>query len=225
MEFIPGLTARDMPAPATPDEIATRFSAPLFTFAPQPCLAEMGFSTVAIGGELTEVSISYSVFRNPDDPDDPVNFTDAREESDSLVREARDAGQPDWFTDAVRSMRHPTLWEAVCTMRLPQVLGQSIAESLAGHMNHIIVNSMEGRVRATAEGIPELDSDVSPRHARNGATVIVDGIGFDAIHIDTDPDVVGWALDTDGCRVLIAFDRDYAGLVDIALVRRAAAGA
>src|ERR1700710_411374 len=95
----------DIPQPQTLNEVAEAFTVPVMSFIPQPSLEESGVGTVGSssnGGPvvLDTVSISYTLWRNPDDYQDPINLAMLGDSE----REALDAAPvrplPDWIMEA-----------------------------------------------------------------------------------------------------------------------------
>lgn len=223
MHFASGMTARDFPEPPTIDQVVQDFGAPVFTLVAQPHLDEVSHGTFGSSGMLISVSLSYCVYRHPEDLEDPANFADDIEATLWAIDQAQASDQPTWFMDSLRRRRYPMLWEAVQTVRLGFDMDRPLAERLAEHINHVLINTIENRRQSNPGALPVLDHGVTARHAQSGVTLRVDGTDVDAIMIDTDPDVMGWAAEIDGFAVLVAFDRDLAGLVDVTLERRQAA--
>lgn len=111
------LNADDFPPPPTVDEVTSRFPVPVMSFIPQPSLDQRGVGTTGSssnGGPTTldTVSISYTLWRNPEDHDDLVNLAVLSE----LEREALDSipvrPLPDWLMMQREMMHYPALWEA-----------------------------------------------------------------------------------------------------------------
>lgn len=221
MHEVPGASARDLPAPPTPEETAARFGRPVFGLVPQPHLKELDtLSTVASDEELTDVSVSYSFLTEPTDPTDPRNLVPTVRDIDGWLEKAERDGQPEWFVRSLQAMRFPMVWEAVRTTSRTDPSGATTAERLAAHMEHVLINtSDERRRRDDDSGIPSLDTGVTAAHARP-TTVPVDGTERPGIQIDTDPTVIGWAVEVDDSLVSVVLDRDRADHLDVRLVTR-----
>ena len=181
-------------------EQARQMPSPIFGLVPQPHLEDwdaIGVGTGTRNGVLDscEVSISYTFWRNPDEPEDPVNLA----ELDQRQRRALDAEppwpRPSWLVAQVRRMRYPMVWECVRTRwtREPGA-ADTIPAQLAAHVNHVVIN----RFRQT------LDNPVHERGAEAGIPVLVDGVTHDGFRIDTDPDVYGVGVELDARTVLTA---------------------
>lgn len=217
----------DAPPPETVDGAAARLGLPLMGFVRQPSLTEFGVATEASsanGGPsiLDSVGISYTLWRNPDDQNDPVNLADISDE----LRESLDAEPvmplPAWMLDLRRLMHFPTLSEAVKTTRkgrLPEAFGETAASVLVAHANHILMNSFrEERVRGGFPG--HLESPIEERHLRPGS-VRVDGADVPGLRLDTDPHVVALSADLGNSILSIVVDREHLPLVTLAFEKRA----
>jgi hypothetical protein len=169
-----------------------------------------------------EVSISYTLWRNPDEPDDPANLA----ELDQSQREAPEVEppwpRPQWLVEQVRRMRYPMLWECVRTSwsresRAPE----TVRSRLVAHVNHVLVNQFR-QTRAVGELPPlELDSPVDERCVEPGIPVLVGGIAREGFRIDTDPDVYGVGVDLAADAVLTAaIPRDALPYLEIAFAPR-----
>jgi hypothetical protein len=85
-----------------------------------------------------EASVSYTLWRNPDELDDPVNLAEMDEQQRRALEVAPGWPRPPWLVEQVRRMRYPVLWECVRTQwsrapgvfRIdtdPQVYGLAVA--------------------------------------------------------------------------------------------------
>jgi hypothetical protein len=224
MDIAQGLRISDLPVPPTGDEIVEAFGVPVFGLTPQPGLAEAGFGTVGSNDGTHEVTISYSVFRNPAEHNDPANFTSTVDDILAAITQAERNGQPEWFIAGLRRMRFPVLWEAVCTARTD--IGETVmlADRLAAHINHVVMNSCPHR-RHPEQSFPStLIDPVTAADALPGRLLRVDSADLSAIQIDTDVDVTGWAFETPRVAVLDVIPREYLPLVDLRLARRSPTG-
>jgi hypothetical protein len=215
---VPNARPEDFPAPPSADEVASRFGRPVYTLVEQLGLIRLdGLSTVANGDRPVEVSVSYSRLVAPEDPTDPRNLVDDIDDVTGWIEKARREGRPAWFVRSLEARRFPMLWETVWTARKDADGAASLAESLVRHMDHVLINTVEGRRRRSSDhpGL-DLDGPVNPAHARP-TTIVVDGLPREGIGIDTDADIVGWAVPVDDLVVSIALDRDVAATLEIAL--------
>jgi hypothetical protein len=224
MDIARGIRVSDLPVPPTGDEIAEAFGIPLFALSPQAGLAEAGFGTVGSNDGTHEVAISYSVFRNPADHNDPANFTPNVADTIEAIAKAEREGQPEWFTAGLRRMRFPILWEAVCTARTDIGEPRSLAERLAAHINHVVMNTCAHR-RHPEDHLPStLTNPAEAADALPGRLLRVDSADMSAIQIDTDVDVTGWAFETAHSTVLVVIPREFLPLVELRVERRVPTG-
>jgi hypothetical protein len=166
------------------------------TFAEQPSLTELGVGSMSSstnGGPTTvdAVSLSFTLWRNPSDHDDPVNLADITDEMRRSLEQEPVRALPEWLLERRRLMRYPALWEAVTTTRID---GErtTLTKELINHTNHILMNSFrEERVVGSFPG--ELDSPVDENQVEY-RSLLVDGVATPGIHINTDPHVFGFGV-------------------------------
>ena len=222
MDPVENASLHDLPRPGTASEIAATFGRPVYTFVEQPRLDLTQPSTIAHDDVLDTVALNYVFVADPSDPGAPSNLVEDVAEIDHHLANAVDAGQPEWFLAGLRAFRYPMLWEAVATTVVPDEPERSggrdpVAEHLARHVNHVLINTAEGRSTRPDGAVPVVDAPVTVRHAQPGAVLVVDGVEHDAVLIDTDPDLVGWGTEVDGSIVLVVLPRDLVPLVDLRL--------
>ena len=218
MHEVEGMSPWDVPGPPTAEEVATRFAGTIFTLAPQATVREAGWGTVGYNDVVVEVSASYSVFRHSADPEDPANFIDGVDDILRHIRAAESAGQPEWFLTAVRNARYPMAWEAVHSTRLPTEADDSLSDLLVNHLNHVLLNSVEGR-RTSGLFPPELDRP-AVADLVSAAAVHVDGTDIDGLVLDSDTDAIGWAAKVGNTAVSLVLLREFLPLVDPRLQTR-----
>jgi hypothetical protein len=216
------LDPMDVPPPQTVDEVVRVFPVPVMSFVPQASLEEMGVGTVGYSSDggpmiLEAVTISYTLWRNPLDHDDPDNLA----ELDDTLRETLDAPPvrplPDWMMTQRQLFRYPSLWEAVTTTRRSPG-SESLESTLVMHVNHILMNTF--RDQRVTGGFPgELDDPVTKRHIQP-AVVRIDGTDVPGVRIDTDPNVfaVGAALEGRFLTAVVA--RDHLPFVTVEFATR-----
>ena len=219
MDSVENADLHALPRPRTAREVAATFGRPVFTFVDQPRLGLTQPGTISHDDVLHTVALNYVFVADPSDPGAPSNLVENVAEIDGHLADALAAGQPEWFVAGVRAFRYPMLWEAVVTTVAPddpERSGErdSAAEHLARHVNHVLINTAEGRSTRPDGAVPVLDAPVTARHAQPGAVLVVDGVEHDAVLIDTDPDLVGWGTEVDGSIVLVVLPRDLVPLVD-----------
>jgi len=214
----------DVPPPPTVDTAAAVFGAPVIGFVTQPSLSEFGVATSGSstnGGPVVpdSLSISYTLWRNPQDHDDPVNLAELSGfERDSLEEEPV-RPLPAWMLEFRRLARYPSLWEAVMTTRVRDPAWQTPTSVLVAHTNYVLTNTFRDQ-RVVGGVTGELDSPVAEHHLER-ASVSLDGIDVPGWRIDTDPHVYSVGADL-GDRILTAVvARDHLPQVILAFETRA----
>lgn len=221
-----GRLEADAPDPALEMlEQVKRMPVPVYGLTPQRHLEDwdaFGVGATMHDDELDgcEISVSYTLWRNPHNIDDPANLA----QLDDVEREQLDLEmqweRPTWLLERVRRMRYPLLWECVLTSWSREPREHDTVEArLVAHVNHIVMNRFrETRVRGALPG--ELDSPVDERHVEHGVVLLVDGFKRRGIRIDTDPDVTGVGVDLGDCVVTAVIPRDEARFVELAFEKR-----
>jgi hypothetical protein len=200
--------------------------------APQPNLEDWGISGVQADERtdnrrpvLQSASFSrmYTVFRNPDDRDDPVNRADV----DEALREALDRPVPDdlpeWMVRLRERMLYPMLWDAVRTHWFAAAeTGQEqrdVADLLTAHVDHVLRNRFRAE-HGLGDPIPERWASLVQREAVRAGDVVVGGaVATGGAIIDTDPFVIGLGAPLADGRVLTAvLPRTLLGLVTVQFV-------
>lgn len=198
--------------------------------AQQPHLEDwgaLGFSETSGTGGLSHqaVSIGYTVWRNPEDRDDPVNLAELDEQTRASLEVAPPWPRPAWILEMVERLRYPQLWEAVRTSWHRDDPDYSTLEhQLVHHTNHILMNRFREEL-----GLPHgptghtgdrawraTETSVNP-----AASVLVDGVETQASEIDTDPFVyaVGVRLTPDIVATAV-IPREFLPLVRVELATR-----
>jgi hypothetical protein len=206
-----GVVGEDEPDPRLRwREQARRLPMPVVGLVSQPHLEDwdaIGVGSGTRNGVLDscEASVSYTLWRNPDDPDDPVNLAELDEQQRRALEVAPAWSRPQWLVEQVRRMRYPMLWECVRTQWSREPGGSdTVAARLVAHVNHILVNQFR-QTRVVGDEPPyELDNPVDERCVEARIPVLVDGTVRDGNRIDTDPHVYGLAVGLDERTVLTA---------------------
>lgn len=212
----------DIPAPPTVDTAAKMFGAPVIGFLAQPSLSELGVGTVRSstnGGPSTpeSVAISYTLWKNPMDHDDPANLADLGVEH-SLEQEPSKP-LPEWMLEFQKLARYPSLWEAVMTTRIVDTEWQTPESVLVAHTNHILMNTFrEQRVEGGFPG--NLDSPVTERHVER-VSLQLDGVNAPGLRIDSDPHVYSVGADLGDRIVTAVVAHDYLPYITPAFQTRA----
>ncbi len=217
MRVIPGFSVNDMPTPPTLEEDARRLGVPVYALDGPLGAHPAGHSRTGSNGEIFEIAVSFAVLVNPSNTEDPANFITDTARLHSVL-DGLKADRPEWFRERLRMGRYPTLWESVVSIRPGDGPDRSLEERLASHINHVALNTLDDRRSAWTDAIPTLDHKVSASHA-HPSSLKVDGTVVDAITIDSDPDITGWATATEETIILVAVDRGRVNPDDVALVR------
>ena len=214
----------DVPPPPTVDTAAKMFGAPVIGLLTQPSLVESGVATSGSstnGGPVIpeSLSISYTLWRNPQDHDDPVNLAELSSLERDALEEEPVRPLPDWMLQFRRLARYPSLWEAVMTTRVLDPAWQTPQSVLVAHTNYVLTNAF--RDQRVVGGVPgELDAPVAEHHLER-VSVSIDGIDVPGWRIDTDPHVYSVGADL-GDRILTAVvARDHLPHVNLAFETRA----
>lgn len=209
-----------LPAPPTLDSIGADFPVLLATLVPQASIREIAASTTSSsrnGGpfRLETAAITYAIFWNPDDLDDPINHVDLPPDVRAAIAHPSPR-LPPGVVDWLQWMRFPTAYEAVQTV-LPRD-GRSIADELALHMRNVVGNTF----RKQRDPMPqEPDSFVDPPSASDAmdASVIVEGEAVGCVRID-DEHVLGLGVRLDDAIALLVLPKHLLPVLQVELVRR-----
>ena len=197
----------DVPAPPTPDEVASGFAVPLLTLVDQASIEEAYVGTMSNTANqrtvLESATLTYTLWRNPADRDDPINLAHLTDEMRASLDAEPPSALPDWMLQLRARMRFPQLWEAVRTTHISDGSTWHTAEgALAEHVNNLVRNLYrDQRVRGSFPG--ELIDPATEGHIEHGVVVSIDGAEVVGMRLDTDPHVLGLAADL-GDRILTA---------------------
>lgn len=207
MFFDSSRRAIDMPAPPTPDEVAAKFPYPVITLVAQDGAEETYAGTMSRTQDgrvaMEAVALTYTVWRNPEDRDDPVNRLDLTAEMRTALEMRPTDPLPVWMEVVRERMLYPSLWEAVRTTYDSDPRTRPTAESaLVEHSNYVLMNVF--RDQRVGPGAPW---DVIDAATSSGleltADIMVDGVPTAVVRLMNDPHVIGAAVDL-GDRVLTA---------------------
>lgn len=199
---------------------------PIMGLAPQPTLEDpdlVGFQygQDSRGYNEMSVSITYTLWRDPDNPSDPMNLAELDEQTRRSIETVPPWPRPAWLVEAVQRMRYPQLWEAVRTTWHRDISERSSpARVLAEHMNHILINRYR---REWLGGIPwdRYAGDLRRSPATSEVAVRIDGVEVQGVEIDTDPLVYGVGASLgQGCVVTAALPRNELGYIRIEFAKR-----
>ncbi|PJJ63323.1 hypothetical protein [Compostimonas suwonensis] len=224
----------DIPEPPTPDDVARAFAVPLLTLIEQDSLEEASIGTTSQTQTVTRTqerrlvmasaTISYTLWRNPADRDDPANLAELSETMRASLDREPERPLPEWMHRTRERMRYPSLWEAVRTTHIidaSAVAWYTPVNALVEHVNYVVMNTFrEERVRGRLPG--ELLGRVTEKAVEHGIPISIDGTDVPGMRIDTDPHVLGLGADL-GDRILsVVIARDSLPFVDLALTTRRA---
>ncbi|GAA5209716.1 hypothetical protein GCM10025774_23850 [Microbacterium kyungheense] len=208
---------------------------PVMGLAPQPSIEDFdAFSLAetsgADGASSITVGLNYTLWRNPDDRDDPVNLADLDDEARAGLDVDPPWPRPTWLLDYVERLHHPQLSEAVWTTWDRDPSEQTTpARHLVDHVNHVLMNGFREELGLPVGPPPPgydpfagdwrvTASAVNPR-----ATLEVDGTEREASEIDTDPFVYGIGVRLAPDRVAtVVVARDHLPYLRVALATRGA---
>ena len=119
----------DVPAPPTTDEVAAGFAVPLLTLVAQESVEAAGSRQQAAGSGtssqtqnqrpvMESATLTYTLWRNPPDRDDPVNIADLTEEMRASLDVEPPWPLPKWMVQTRVRMRYPLLRDAVRTTHI-----------------------------------------------------------------------------------------------------------
>jgi hypothetical protein len=212
----------------TPDEVTARFGGPLFALTPQPSIEELGVSTVSTTSEgwthLESASLSYALWRNPDDRSDPVNLADLDDDLRAELDGPPRRPLPDSLMKVREQMRHPMLWEAVrTTVPLdPDGPWATPEQALVQHLEYVLINQFRNeRVRGGLPG--DLLGPVTEPAVEHGVPVLVDGVARDGMRVDTDALVVGLGVAFEDRVLTAVFARAELPYLETTFITRPAA--
>ncbi|MFF1877439.1 hypothetical protein [Leifsonia sp. NPDC058230] len=204
MQFDPSKRAIDLPAPPTVDEAIARFGGSAFTLEPHESAEEAGasvWSSTRNGRETpSALTLSYTLWRHPENREDPRNLAELAPETAAALDELPPWPLPEWILETRARMRYPLVWDAVRTT-LPGSESRSLTQTLNEHADYIVQNLFrDERTRGDFPGT--LIDPVSEQHTIEG-TVVVDGAALRALWIESDPHIVAVAAQV-GDRMLSA---------------------
>lgn len=179
------------------------------TFTAQESLEEIsiGSGTTTSNGVRTsaEATITYTLWRNPADRDDPINLADLAPDVRRSLDELPPWPLPEWLLASRERMRYPTVWDAVRTTWIADRAAEAWRtpdQILVQHVNYIVMNTFrDERVRG---GFPdELQGRITERSIERDIPILLDGVAVPGLRVDTDAHVLGLAADL-GDRILSA---------------------
>lgn len=173
------------------------------------------------GYDSMAVSLTTTLWRNPEDKSDLVNLADLDDETRRAVELIPPWPRPPWLIESVERMRYPVLWEAVRTSwHRDESDLTTLDYLLVHHANYILMNQFR---KVLGLGMHDSDSPAltSDRAVRHGIGVIIDGETVVGAEIDTDPFVyaVGANLASGGTLTAV-ISREHLPYIDLRFARR-----
>lgn len=183
---------------------------PVLGLIRQPSLEDTGAVSLGYGrddrgySEMT-ASISYTLWRNPDDRSDPVNLADFDEMARRSIEEVPPWPRPPWLIEQVERLRYPQLWEAVRTTwhRVPSERS-TVQSLLADHVSHILMNLYRQELWPGDNPWDQHPPAVTGRMVNGQARTVVNGVEVPGAEVDTDPFVYGIGAQWPGGGVVTA---------------------
>lgn len=221
-----GVLPEDAPDPRL--EIADSLRSmpiPILEFAAQRSLeiTDIGLNsaTDAAGYSEVTVSVSATLWRNPDNKSDPVNLAELDDETRRAIEQVPPWPRPAWLVDRVERMRYPILWDAVHTTWSRDESERTTVEYLlVHHANHILMNQFREELQLGPQGwkSPAL---ISERTVRHGVAVTIDGQTVTGAEINTDPFVyaIGAKLANGGTLTAVV-PREHLAYIELAFASR-----
>lgn len=180
---------------------------PVMELMPQPALEDWDAVGLTYTGGYSEMtaSITYTLWRNPEDRSDPVNLADLYETTLRPIEEVPPWPRPPWLIEYVERMRYPQLWDAVRTTwhRDPSERS-SLRSLLADHVNHILRNHYLQELWPGSNPWDQHEPEVTGRMANGQARTIINGIEVPGVEVDTVPFVYGIGAQLPGGGVVTA---------------------
>lgn len=170
---------------------------PVLGLMPQPSLEDtdsvgLTYSLDDRGYSEMTASITYTLWRNPDDRTDPANLADLDEQTRRAIEEVPSWPRPAWLIEQVERMRYPQLWEAVRTTWHREPSERSSVQSLlADHVNHILRNQYRQELWPGSKPWDQHPPPVTGQMVNGRARTVINGIAVPGAEVDTDPFVYG----------------------------------
>lgn len=225
MEFS-GVLPEDAPDPAAAQwaEVSL-MPAPVYGFVAQPALEEFAQWSISSdndhnGRAAMSVSISYTLWRVPEDRGDTRNLADLDEVTAASLDNVPPWPRPSWLVALNERMRYPMVWEAVRTSwQRHDDDRRDVHQILVEHMRYIAANRVPER--SGADELTRPRPDLDDPNAPKPDTVTIDGTSVQAIRIEADEDVVGLGAQlANGTTVTVAVLRPDLAYLDLALATR-----
>lgn len=227
MQFA-GMLPEDAPDPQV--ELDARVGSLPFDLVglhPQPSLEDAGMVSLQETGDQdgasqVSASVSYQLWRNPADRDDPVNLRELDEATRIAIEQEPPWPRPAWLIERAQRMRYPLLWETVRTTWSRDVSEYTtVQRQLVEHANYILINQYRERLGLDHGPTTYGPWSVTESAVNPAAPARVDGVEVPAVEIDTDPLVYALGLTLDEHVIVTAvIPREHLDHVRIAFATR-----
>jgi hypothetical protein len=218
------------PYPPSLDEVTTRFPGALFTLQQQPSVEEIAVGTIVHTtneqSRYLSAAITYTLWRRPENRDDPANLADISSELRTQLDEPPVRPLPARLMEIRARLQFPMLWEAVLTTLIdPKDPGpRTIESTLTDHVNHVLRNRFrDTRVQGTLPG--ELLGGATAAAVERGVAVSVDSRPENGVLLDTDAHVLGIGAELEGRHITAVIARDDLPFLNLAFATRQSPGA
>jgi hypothetical protein len=134
------------------------------------------------------VSVSYTLWRKPDDRADPANLAELDPQTRAALDDEPPWPRPAWLLETVQRLRYPQLWEVVRTTWHRNTSEYSyLSHQLAAHANHILMNRFPDELGLHPGSLADRTWQVPASAVNPEATLEIDEREVSASEIDADP--------------------------------------
>lgn len=206
-----GVLSEDAPDPR--DKLAEQLKllpVPVMGFAPQPSLEDMG--DVAFTGSqdyrgysMMAASITYTLWRNPQDRSDPINLAELDEPTRQALDEVPPWPRPAWMVEQVARLRYPQLWEAVRTSWHREPSERStVNHVLVDHVRYVLVNQYRQELGLSEDPADHPPPEGLTPEVTGKTSLLINGDEIPGVEVDSQPWVYGLGAEIPGGGVLTA---------------------
>lgn len=208
---VSGILREDAPAPRVGQaERLKLMPIPVMGLVPQPSLEDtdavgLGYGQDARGYSEMTASVTYTIWRNPNDYSDPMDLADLDEHTRRAINDVPPWPRPAWLVEQVERLRYPQLWEAVRTTwhRDPSERA-SVRRVLVDHVNYILMNRYRQELGLSGNPWEQPAPAVNDRMVNGQVSVLVNGAEVCGAVLNTDPFVYGIGAELAGGGVVTA---------------------
>lgn len=206
-----GILPEDAPDPRVEQaEQLKHMPIPVMGLVAQPSLEDTDSLGLEYGPDnrgysYMSVSVTYTLWRNPNDRSDPINLAELNEEMRRATEFVSPWPRPAWLVEQVARMRYPQLWDAVRTIwhRDPSELS-SVRTLVVEHVNHVLTNQYRQELVLTGNPWDQHAPTVSDQMVNGDISVLVNGVPVPGVEVDTDTFVYGVGAELIGSGVMTA---------------------